>query len=119
MNKTINRRNPYMHVTPHCRVNRRQARLDAMQKWWERSNERDAVLWWSWSRQEKKQFLLPGPTAYDKWNHRFAKLKLRDPSIDLVCGRHVLAPVDACWSVDRKFKFSLVKVNAQGRRRKF
>lgn len=118
MNKTIARRNNWGRVS-HCRRNRKQARHEGLQRWWNKFGYSDGGEFKYWSRQEKKQFLLPGPKAYDKWNHRFAKLKLRDSSIHLVCGRHVLAPVDACWSADRKIKGSLVKANAQGRRRKF
>lgn len=119
MNKTIARRNPYMHVTPHCRLNRKQARHEVLQKWWNKQNSRDGDLFKFWSRQQKKQFLMAGSNAYDKWVARWNKRKVIDPNLEVISGRHVLVPVDVCWSQDRKLRFSLVKANAQGRRRKF
>lgn len=116
MNKMIARRNNLGRVS-HSRQNRKLVREMNLQRWWEKTGGMDTHLFHWWNREDKKSFLSPGPTAYDKWNHRFAKLKLRDPSIHLVCGRHVIAPVDVCWSADRKLKISLVKNNAQGRRR--
>lgn len=124
MNKMIARRNighlTRMHDVDHRRhvgtARKRQHEL-VLERWWKKSNGRDVGLWKFWDRQEKKQFLLPGTDAYDKWHARFVTRQALDPAIKLICGRHVLAPADVCWSQDRKLRMSLVKVNAQGRRR--
>jgi hypothetical protein len=119
MNKTIDRRNPHMHVTPHCRRNRKQARDETLQKWWNKVGSDDyRCAFKMWSREDKKAFLNPGD-AYTKWKRRYAKHEKTDPNMPLIVGRHVLVPADACLSGDRKLRLSLVKANAQGRRRKF
>ena|SRR5688572_18416646 len=125
MNKMIARRNighlTRMYDTDHRRhvgTARKQAHHEVLQRWWQRTNGRDVGLFKFWSRQEKKQFLLPGTDAYDKWRARFNKRQALDPQINVICGRHVIVPRDVCWSADRKLKMSLVKVNAQGRRRR-
>jgi hypothetical protein len=118
MNKMIARRNGFVKAV-HSRQNRKLVREMNLQRWWEKTNGRDVGLFKFWSRQEKKQFLLPGTDAYDKWRARFFTRQALDPQINVICGRHVIAPQDTCWSADRKLKISLVKRNAQGRRRKF
>lgn len=125
MNKMIERRNlgslTRMYDKDHRRhvgAARRYQHQLVLERWWKKSNGRDVGLWKFWARQEKKQFLLPGTNAYDKWVHRFEKRKALDPAIKLICGRHVLVPAGVCWSDDRKLRMSLVKANAQGRRRR-
>lgn len=121
MNKTIARRNRgplVMTKSWHARQPRGQARNNSLQKWWNKYGDTDYGPFKRWGRQEKKQFLLPGPKAYDKWVHRNQKRLATDPNYLFSCGRHVIVPQDVCWSADRKLRMSLVKANAQGRRRR-
>ena len=126
MNKTIKRRN-LGHLTRmydvdhrrHVGTARKQQRTEQLQRWWNKENPRDGDRFKWWSRQEKKQSLMSGTNAYDKWVARFWYKSIADPQMPMIAGRHVLTPVDVCWSQDRKLKMSLVKANAQGRRRKF
>lgn len=125
MNKKIARRN-IGHLTRmydvdhrrHVGAARKQVHLEELQKWWNKTEGMDTHLWKFWGRQEKKQFLLADGDAYDKWRARFFKRETLDPAIGVICGRHVLVPRDVCWSADRKLRMSLVKANAQGRRRR-
>lgn len=119
MNKTIARRNHLYKSSPHRRVNRRLAREESLQRWWNKVGENDCIdTFRFWSRKDKKSWLNPGD-AYTNWKRRYEKREKTDPNMSLIVGRHVLVPRDVCWSADRKLHMSLVKANAQGRRRKF
>ena len=125
MNKMIERRNlgslTRMYDKDHRRhvgAARKYQHQLVLERWWKKSNGRDVGLWKFWARQEKKQFLLPGTNAYDKWVARFRYKAIYDPQMLHIAGRHVLVPRDVCWSDDRKLRMSLVKENAQGRRRR-
>lgn len=125
MNKTIKRRNLFglasrmYDADPrrHVGFARKLQHERALNRWWQRTKGCDSQQLWGWSRAEKKAFLNPGD-AYTKWKRRYTKHEKTDPNMPLIVGRHVLVPADACLSDDRKLRMSLVKANAQGRRRR-
>ena len=124
MNKMIARRNGLGRGL-HGRRDRavlRAEQAEKLAKWWNKLEKTGIGTFKFWRREDKKAWLMPtalDSSAYGKWLFRHEKHAETDPNMPLIVGRHVQAPRDVCWSEDRRFHGSLVKVNAQGRRRKF